>query len=66
MAERAEMTVAQCSLMSCMWARFLVGFAQQYSQPTLISFGEGCVHVKAEPITCTLGRMTRVLYVPLR
>ena len=37
-AQPAEMTVAECSLMSCVLARFLIGshtmLAQRHSQPT--------------------------------
>ena len=31
-AQRAEMTVVKCSLMSCMWARFLIG---SHTMPTI-------------------------------
>ena len=49
MAQRAEMTVAECSLMSCLLARFLIGShtmpRQQHSQPTWTLLGEGCMRV---------------------
>ena len=48
-AQRAEMTVAECSLTSCMLAHFWIGShtmpGQQHSKPTPTSLGQGCVHV---------------------
>ena len=43
----AETTVTEFSLMSCVWARFLIGShtmpGQQHSQPTPTSLGQGCM-----------------------
>ena len=48
-AQRAETTVAECSLKSCVWARFQIGSytvpGQRYSQPTPTSLGQGCMRV---------------------
>ena len=48
-AQRAETNVAECSLTSCVSARFLIGFhsmpRQRHSQPTLTSLGQGCMRV---------------------
>ena len=49
-AQRAETTVIECSLRSCLWARFLTGShsmpGQRHSQPTLTSLGQRCMHVQ--------------------
>ena len=49
-AQRAEMTVTECSLTSYLWACFLIGFHtmpwQQHSQLTLTWLGQGCMHVR--------------------
>ena len=46
-AQRAEMTVTECSLMSCLWACFLVGShtmpGQQHSQPTRTLLDQRCM-----------------------
>ena len=43
-AQRAEMTVAKCSLTSCVWARVRIGYqtmpGQRHSQPIPTSVGE--------------------------
>ena len=48
-AQRAETTVAECSLTSCVWARFRIGShtmpGQRHSQPTPTSLGQGCMRV---------------------
>ena len=45
-AQRAETTMAECSLTSCMWAHFLIDShtlpGQPHSQPTPTSMGHGC------------------------
>ena len=47
------MTVAECSLMSCVWAHFLIGShimpGQQHSQPTPTSLAKGCMCVVEWP-----------------
>ena len=49
-AQQTEMTVANCSLLSCVWACFLTGYhavpGQRHSQPTPTLLGQGCVHVQ--------------------
>ena len=44
-AQRAETTVAECSLTSCVWARFPIGShtmpGQRHSQPTPTSLSQG-------------------------
>ena len=49
MAQRAETTVAECSLTSCVQARFLIGSqtmpAQRHNQPIPTSMGQGCMRV---------------------
>ena len=56
-AQQAEMTVTQCSRMSCVWARFLIGShttpGQQYSQPTPTLLGQRCIHA-CLGVTCHL------------
>ena len=46
-AQRAETTVAECSLTSCLWDLFLIGShtmpAQRLSQPTPTSLGQRCM-----------------------
>ena len=41
--------IRECSLTSCMWARFRIGFrtmpGQRHSQPTMTLLGKGCMHV---------------------
>ena len=48
-AQRAETTVIECSLTSCVRARFLIGShtipAQRQSQPTPTSLGQGYMRV---------------------
>ena len=48
-AQRAETTVAKCSLTNFLWACFRIGShtmpGQRYSQPTPTSLGQGCMHV---------------------
>ena len=48
-AQRAEMTVTECSLTSCVLARFLIDShtlpGQRHSQPTPTSMGQGCICV---------------------
>ena len=54
-AQWAEMTMAKCSLTSCLWTRFKIGShpisAQWHSQPTPASLDQGCVCLDA---TCHL------------
>ena len=49
-AQRAETTAAECSLTSCVWARFRIGShttpGQKHSQPTPTSLGQGCMRVQ--------------------
>ena len=48
-AQQAEMTVAECSLASCVRACLQIGShtmpAQRLSQPTPTSLGQGCLRV---------------------
>ena len=48
-AQHTETTVTDCSLTTCMWARFLICShtmpAQRHSQPTTTSLGQRCMHV---------------------
>ena len=48
-AQRAEMTVTECSLVSCVSARFLIGSntmpGQRQSQPTPTLLSQRCMHV---------------------
>ena len=48
-AQRIETTAAECSLTSCVWARFLIGSlnmpAQRQNQLTPTSLGQGCMHI---------------------
>ena len=48
-AQRAETIVAECSLTSCMRARFPIGShttpGQRHSQPTPNLLGQGCMRV---------------------
>ena len=48
-AQRAKTTAAECSLMSCLLARFLIGClimsGQRHSQTTPTSLGQGCMRV---------------------
>ena len=45
--------MTECSLTSCMWARFLIGShtmpAQRHSQPTPTSLGQRCMSVTCHP-----------------
>ena len=45
-AQQAETTVTECSLMSCLWAHFLIDShtlpGQRHSQPTPTLLGQGC------------------------
>ena len=54
-AQRAKMTVAECSLMSFVWAYFLTGShtmpGQQHCQPTPTLFGQGCMRFYVYPAT---------------
>ena len=49
MAKRAETTVTECSLTSCVWTRFLIDShtmpGQRHSQPTPTSLGQRCMRV---------------------
>ena len=49
MAQRVETPVAECSVTSCVKARFRIGShtmpGQRHSQPTLTSMGQGCRRV---------------------
>ena len=46
-AQRAETTVAECSLTICVWVRFQIGphtmHGQRHSQPTPTSLSQGCM-----------------------
>ena len=48
-AQQAETIVVDCSLSSCMCARFVIGSyalpGQQHRQPSPTSLGQGCVQV---------------------
>ena len=48
-AQRAETTVAECSLTSCVWVRFRIGShtmpGRRHSQPTPTSLGQGSMPV---------------------
>ena len=69
-AQWAETTVAECSMTSCMRARFLIGShtmpGQQHSQPIPTSLGQGCMQYGYVYAICTFGRMTGIFYKPLR
>ena len=49
-AQGAETTVAECSLTSCVLARFRIGShtmpGRKHSQPTPTSLGYGCMHLE--------------------
>ena len=61
-AQRGETTVAECSLASCVWARFWICShimpGQRHSQPTPTSLGQRCIYVYVSPATCIFGRKT--------
>ena len=61
-----QSTVAKCFLMNCVWAHFPYVFPYYVrtaqSAPLWLCWAKGV----CKPATCTLGRMTRVFYVPLR
>ena len=54
-AQRTEMTVTKCSLMSCVWGRLMIGSqtmpTQGHSQPTPTLLDQGCVCLG---VTCYL------------
>ena len=69
-AQRTETKVTECSLTSCVWARFRIGShtmpGQHHSQPTPTSLDQGYMRVYVQPATCTFCTMTGIFCVPLR
>ena len=71
-ALRAETTVAECSLTSCLWARFQIGSHTMPGQlsgiasPLRLRWIEGVCVFRCNLPPCTLAIVTGVFYVPLR
>ena len=68
-AQRAETTVAEYSLTSCMWARLRIGsyaMPGQHSQPTPTMLGQGACVFRCNLPLALLAEWTRVFHVPMQ